>query len=235
MHRSARAEPAGRTSVLDATWFDVAESVLGVRLRPDDRHGADLEEDEEGRALQILVTTITESLGHLCWWSAWCSASSSGSRACRYTWPSCSAALPWPRRRPPRCPWCNDLKTDGPVTRTLIPMAALDDLVGALVFFLVIAAGAPRTSPRRESRWLGRAAAGVPAGLHGHCHRVCHRASSYALTQDAGTALWPVMAADAAALRRTLASADQSGCCPSPVVNFMLHRHVLLHCLCQHD
>ena len=33
----------------------------------------------------------------------------------------------------------NDLKTDGPVTRTLIPMAALDDLVGALVFFLIVA------------------------------------------------------------------------------------------------
>src|SRR5699024_10567427 len=33
----------------------------------------------------------------------------------------------------------NELKTDGPVTKTLIPMAALDDLVGALVFFLVLA------------------------------------------------------------------------------------------------
>ena len=33
----------------------------------------------------------------------------------------------------------NDLKTDGPMTRTLVPMAALDDLVGALVFFLIVA------------------------------------------------------------------------------------------------
>lgn len=33
----------------------------------------------------------------------------------------------------------NSLGTDGPVTRTLIPMAALDDLVGALVFFMVVA------------------------------------------------------------------------------------------------
>ena len=31
-----------------------------------------------------------------------------------------------------------DLKTDGAVTKTLIPMAALDDLVGALVFFVVM-------------------------------------------------------------------------------------------------
>ena len=31
------------------------------------------------------------------------------------------------------------METSGPVTKTLIPIAALDDLVGALVFFLVIA------------------------------------------------------------------------------------------------
>ncbi|MEG0615562.1 MAG: cation:proton antiporter [Oscillospiraceae bacterium] len=32
----------------------------------------------------------------------------------------------------------NEFKTDGPVTRTLIPMAALDDMVGVVVFFTVI-------------------------------------------------------------------------------------------------
>jgi Kef-type K+ transport system membrane component KefB len=32
----------------------------------------------------------------------------------------------------------NQYKTDGPVTRTLIPMAALDDIVGVVVFFTVI-------------------------------------------------------------------------------------------------
>lgn len=31
-----------------------------------------------------------------------------------------------------------EFKTDGPVTRTLIPMAALDDIVGIVVFFIVI-------------------------------------------------------------------------------------------------
>lgn len=31
-----------------------------------------------------------------------------------------------------------DLRAEGPVTKTLIPMAALDDLVGALIFFLVM-------------------------------------------------------------------------------------------------
>lgn len=32
----------------------------------------------------------------------------------------------------------SEFKTDGPVTRTLIPMAALDDMVGVIVFFSVI-------------------------------------------------------------------------------------------------
>lgn len=32
----------------------------------------------------------------------------------------------------------NEFKTDGPVTKTLIPMAALDDVVGVVVFFTVI-------------------------------------------------------------------------------------------------
>ncbi|MEG1242715.1 MAG: cation:proton antiporter, partial [Oscillospiraceae bacterium] len=32
----------------------------------------------------------------------------------------------------------NEFNTDGPVTRTLIPMAALDDMVGVIVFFTVI-------------------------------------------------------------------------------------------------
>ena len=32
-----------------------------------------------------------------------------------------------------------EFKTDGPVTKTLIPMAALDDIVGCAVFFIIIA------------------------------------------------------------------------------------------------
>ena len=41
------------------------------------------------------------------------------------------------------------MRTSGPVTSTLIPMAAMDDLVGALVFFLVIAVVTARTSTRQ--------------------------------------------------------------------------------------
>lgn len=48
----------------------------------------------------------------------------------------------------------NEMHTNGPVTKTLIPMAALDDLVGALVFFTVIALVSAHisTAPPRASR-----------------------------------------------------------------------------------
>jgi len=39
-------------------------------------------------------------------------------------------------------------KTDGPVTRTLIPMAALDDVVGVIVFFTVNAVVLPISGPK---------------------------------------------------------------------------------------
>ncbi|MGI5964128.1 MAG: cation:proton antiporter, partial [Lawsonibacter sp.] len=39
-----------------------------------------------------------------------------------------------------------EFQTDGPVTKTLIPMAALDDIVGCIVFFCVIAAVAGHLS-----------------------------------------------------------------------------------------
>ena len=87
---------------------------------------------------QILITTITESLGTflvvslvfgVIFWSSgiplYLAFMFGGIALATAPAPSLSVV--------------NDLKTSGPVTRTLIPMAALDDLVGALVFFLVIA------------------------------------------------------------------------------------------------
>ena len=48
----------------------------------------------------------------------------------------------------------NEMHTNGPVTKTLIPMAALDDLVGTLVFFTVIALVSAHIST-----------AGIPVGV----------------------------------------------------------------------
>ena len=125
------------TSVLDSQWFGVLESILectfGLMI------GTELIWNQMKKAgPQILVTTITESLGTflvvslvfgIIFWFAdvpiYLAFMFGGIALATAPAPSLSVV--------------NSLKTDGPVTRTLIPMAALDDLVGALVFFLVIA------------------------------------------------------------------------------------------------
>lgn len=68
-----------------------------------------------------------------------------------------------------------EFKTDGPVTRTLIPMAALDDMVGVAVFFTTIAIVARSVSGAAMPVWiipmiillplLVGAVTGIPAGF----------------------------------------------------------------------
>lgn len=47
-----------------------------------------------------------------------------------------------------------EFKTDGPVTRTLIPMAALDDIVGVIIFFSVIAIVSTNISGESFHVWI---------------------------------------------------------------------------------
>lgn len=68
-----------------------------------------------------------------------------------------------------------EFKTDGPVTKTLIPMAALDDMVGVVVFFTVVAVVARNVSGTAMPVWMIPvmiflplvigAATGIPAGF----------------------------------------------------------------------
>ena len=124
-------------SVLDSTWFDVSESVLecvfGLMI------GTEMIWKERKKAgPSILFTTITESLGTFAVVSlvfgvifavtgvpVYLALLFGGIALATAPAPSLSVVA--------------DPKTNGPVTRTLIPMAALDDLVGALVFFLIVA------------------------------------------------------------------------------------------------
>lgn len=125
------------SSVLDSTWFEVLESIFectfGLMI------GTELLWRQMKKAgPQIVVTTITESLGTflvvslvfgIIFWTAdiplYLAFLFGGIALATAPAPSLSVV--------------RDMKADGPVTRTLVPMAALDDLVGALVFFLVIA------------------------------------------------------------------------------------------------
>ena len=123
--------------LLGSDWFNSAESLLeclfGIMI------GTEMIWKQMKRSgPQIIVTTITESLGTFFVVSAifgiifyltdvpiYLAFIFGGIALATAPAPSLSVV--------------DSLKTDGPVTRTLIPMAALDDLVGALVFFLVIA------------------------------------------------------------------------------------------------
>ena len=124
-------------SVLESQWFDVTESIFectfGLII------GSELIWTQMKKAgPQILVTTITESLGTflvvslvfgIIFWffdtPLYLAFILGGVALATAPAPSLSVV--------------RDMKTNGPVTKTIIPMAALDDLVGAIIFFLVIA------------------------------------------------------------------------------------------------
>lgn len=131
--------------LLQSSWFHIIESILECTV------GLMIGTELIWRKLrqagkQIVVTTLTESLGTflvvtlvfgvIFWFSGipLYLAFLFGSIALA-TAPAPSLSI------------VNQMHTSGPVTRTLIPMAALDDLVGALVFFSVIAVVSSQISP----------------------------------------------------------------------------------------
>lgn len=131
-------------SVMNSTLYGVIESILectvGLMI------GTELIWKQMKKAgKQIIVMTVTESLGTflivslvfglIFWFSGvpiYLAFLFGGIALATAPAPSLSIV--------------NEMKTSGPVTRTLIPMAALDDLVGAIVFFTVIAIVAARIS-----------------------------------------------------------------------------------------
>lgn len=124
-------------SVLDSTWFDVSESVLecvfGLMI------GTEMIWKEMKKAgPSILFTTITESLGTFAVVSLVFGVIFAVTGVPVYL-ALLFGGIALATAPAPSLSVVNDRKTDGPVTRTLIPMAALDDLVGALVFFLIVA------------------------------------------------------------------------------------------------
>ena len=124
-------------SVLDSTWFDVSESVLecvfGLMI------GTEMIWKEMKKAgPSILIITITESLGTFAVVSLVFGVIFAVTGVPVYL-ALLFGGIALATAPAPSLSVVNDLKTDGPVTRTLVPMAALDDLVGALVFFLIVA------------------------------------------------------------------------------------------------
>ena len=87
---------------------------------------------------QILVTTITESLGTFLVVSAVFGIIFWATEIPVYL-AFLFGGIALATAPAPSLSVVNEFRTAGPVTKTLIPMAALDDLVGALVFFLGVA------------------------------------------------------------------------------------------------
>ncbi len=124
-------------AVLNASWFVVTEKLLectvGLMI------GTELIWRQMKKAgKQILVTTVTESLGTFLVVSLVFGILFRVSGIPIYL-AFVFGGIALATAPAPSLSIVNEMKTSGPVTRTLIPMAALDDLVGALVFFLVIA------------------------------------------------------------------------------------------------
>ena len=125
------------SSVLDAPWFGALESVLectfGLMI------GTELIWKQMKKAEpQIVVTTITESLGTFLVVSLVFAVLFRMAGIPLYL-AFLFGGIALATAPAPSLSVVRDMQADGPVTRTLIPMAALDDLVGALVFFLVLA------------------------------------------------------------------------------------------------
>lgn len=124
-------------AVLNASWFVVTEKLLectvGLMI------GTELIWRQMKKAgKQILATTVTESLGTFLVVSLVFGILFRVSGIPIYL-AFVFGGIALATAPAPSLSIVNEMKTSGPVTRTLIPMAALDDLVGALVFFLVIA------------------------------------------------------------------------------------------------
>ena len=139
-------------SVLGSAWFNVTESLLectvGLMI------GTELLWHQMKKAgAQIVVTTITESLGTFLVVSLVFGAIFWATGTPIYL-AFIFGGIALATAPAPSLSIVSQMRTSGPVTRTLIPMAALDDLVGAFVFFMVIAFVSAHVST-----------AGVPVGV----------------------------------------------------------------------
>lgn len=131
-------------SLLEAPWYTAIESVLectvGLMI------GTELVWNRLKKAgRQIVITTITESIGTFLVVSLVFGVIFYFSGVPLYL-ALMFGGIALATAPAPSLSIVNEMRASGPVTRTLIPMAALDDLVGALIFFSVVAVVSSRIS-----------------------------------------------------------------------------------------
>ncbi len=203
-------------SLLDAPWYGVTESLLectvGLMI------GTELIWKKMKQAgKQIVVTTITESLGTfvivslvfgVIFWFAdvplYLAFMFGGIALATAPAPSLSIV--------------NEMKTSGPVTKTLIPMAALDDLVGALVFFLVVALVSAKISTQHISVFVVLLLVFLPVFLGIATGFITGKLLQHAKSDKASLGILIGMLLLSCALGLYL----NQVVLPSPVINFLL-------------
>ncbi|MEF9971073.1 MAG: cation:proton antiporter, partial [Oscillospiraceae bacterium] len=123
-------------SVLNATWYQSAvhilECAVGLMI------GTELVWSKIKKSgAQIMITTLTQSLGTFLLVTLVFGVVFYFSGIPLYL-SAIFCGIAFATAPAPALSIVNEFNTDGPVTRTLIPMAALDDMVGVIVFFTVI-------------------------------------------------------------------------------------------------
>lgn len=160
-------------NVLNAGWFVAAVHVLecGVGLMI----GTEIIwRDIKRSGSQIIVTTLTESVGTFLVVTAVFAAVFAITGIPIYL-AAIFGSIALATAPAPSLSIVREFKTDGPVTRTLIPMAALDDIVGVVIFFTVLSIVSIQVSAQSMPIWvivltpilplvIG-AAIGIPAGF----------------------------------------------------------------------
>lgn len=140
------------TTVLNAAWFEATVRILecGVGLMI----GTEIIwRDIKRSGSQIIVTTFTESLGTFLVVTAVFAGIFALVDIPLYL-SAIFGSIALATAPAPSLSIVREFKTDGPVTRTLIPMAALDDIVGVVVFFAVLSVVSVFVSAQSMPIWV---------------------------------------------------------------------------------
>ncbi len=139
-------------SILEAGWYEnivhILECVVGLMI------GTELvwkKIKKSGKA--IIITTLTQSLGTFIFVSLVFGIVFYFSGIPIYL-AFIFGGIALATAPAPALSVVREFKTDGPVTKTLIPMAALDDMVGVVVFFTTIAIVAGKISEQKLPAYM---------------------------------------------------------------------------------
>lgn len=161
------------TEILDAVWYQtiihILECAVGLMI------GTELvwsQIKKSGKA--IIITTLTQSLGTFLLVSAVFAVVFRISGISMYL-AFVFGGIALATAPAPALSIVKEFRTEGPVTKTLIPMAALDDMVGVIVFFTTITIVAGNISEQKLPVYMIAvvvllplaigAAVGIPAGF----------------------------------------------------------------------